>query len=329
MFQRCLFLFCLWTWSWCAIASEEVVFLHSGHQLSGQYQSPLNGQHAKAVLLFVHGDGAMTYDADGYYAIFWQPLREKGFAIFSWDKPGVGKSTGRWLNQSMSDRQSEVRAAAKAVQDKYGFTSKQTGLVGFSQAGWVLPELAKQPSGFGFMIGIGFASDWIAQGRYYARTRLAITGASSEALKAGLADYDKEIALLRTQPSFLHYQSVVGEGDLSKERYSFVLRNFQSNAEADYPRIAIPTLLLWGDQDLNVDARSEYRWWQVHPNPWVTTQLIKNASHGLLKADTFHSQQFGLLQWIKLMWMEQDAMAPGALPTLLTWLNNDMMYKSQ
>ena len=135
---------------------QELIFEHGQDRLSGHYLQPTNGIPAKAVLIFVHGDGATEYDAHGYYDIIWQPLLEKGYAIFSWDKPNIGKSTGNWLAQSMQDRQSEVLAAVAAVQKKYHFSAANTGLIGFSQAGWVVPALANRADKIAFSIGIGF-----------------------------------------------------------------------------------------------------------------------------------------------------------------------------
>ena len=115
--------------------AEKVTFKDGETTLSGHYLEPTNGKKAKAVLLFVHGDGDMTYDAEGYYPFIWNELRKNGYAVFSWDKANVGDSTGNGLNQSMIDRQREVVAGIDFVQKKYNFNTKNTALFGFSQAG--------------------------------------------------------------------------------------------------------------------------------------------------------------------------------------------------
>ncbi len=61
--------------------AQTLVFKHGQHSLSGHYLAATNNKPAKAVLLFVHGDGATPYDADGYYNIIWESLREQGYAI--------------------------------------------------------------------------------------------------------------------------------------------------------------------------------------------------------------------------------------------------------
>lgn len=301
-------------------SAKEVLFKHGDHSLSGHYLEASNGKPAKAVLLFVHGDGAMSYDAEGYYDFIWEPLREKGYAIFSWDKPNVGNSSGSWLEQSMADRQSEVLAAIDTVQKRYHFTAQNTGLIGFSQAGWVLPALSKKTSKVAFVVGVGFATNWVEQGRYLTATRLQLEGKSAQQISSALDAYNNDIKFFRQRPSYKEYVKQSGEGVMDKARYEFVLNNFEADASSDYSQISVPSLFVWGEKDLNVDAKEEFKWWQNHPNKFVTTKLIANASHGMLNASSFSEQNFGYKQWIKLMWLEQDAFAEDFFPTLIDWL---------
>jgi pimeloyl-ACP methyl ester carboxylesterase len=305
--------------------AEEISFKHEKNRLSGHYLDATNGKPAKAVLLFVHGDGPMPYDAEGYYNFIWAPLRESGYAIFSWDKPNVGNSSGNWLDQSMVERQSEVLAAIEWVQSKYHFTHINTGLVGFSQAGWVLPALATNTSKIGFIVGIGFAANWIEQGKYYTSTKHRLANKNKNQIMVALDDYAKEIVFFKTSASYSQYLEFAGEEAMTKKRYQFVLRNFKSDASHDYSTIEIPSLFLWGVNDLNVDAKHEFEWWQTNNNKFVTTQMIPNASHGMLNSESFDSQVFGVGQWIKLMWFGQEALAPEFLPIMLTWLDHHNM----
>ncbi|WP_427983572.1 alpha/beta hydrolase family protein [Agarivorans sp.] len=300
--------------------AEEVTFKHKNTRLSGHYLASTNGKPAKAILLFVHGDGAMTYDAGGYYNLIWEPLRQNGYAVFSWDKPNVGGSSGDWLEQTMFDRQSEVLAAIDFVQHRYNFTAQTTGLIGFSQAGWVLPAISNQNSKMGFVIGIGFATNWVEQGRYYTKIDCQLAGKNKKQISAALADYTKEISFLLQAPSYSEYVKFAGKKAMTKERFQFVLNNFKSDAKQDYSEIKVPSLYLWGEKDLNVNAKQEFASWKENNNSFVTTMLIANASHAMLNADSFSGQSIGALQWIKLMWLEQDAFAVEFIPTILAWL---------
>jgi len=146
------------------------------------YISPKNTDTAKAIIIFVHGDGPMNYQAEGYYPLIWNRLRKLGYAIFSWDKPGIGNSTGHWLNQSMADRQSEVHAAIKFIQKKFHHSSN-IGLLGFSQAGWVIPAVAKDNENVSFAIGIGFAMNWLEQSWYLTKNALPLKEKTNEKLQ--------------------------------------------------------------------------------------------------------------------------------------------------
>lgn len=82
--------------------AERLQFKHGGTQLSGHHFLPYNcakNNSAKAVIIFVHGDGDVTYDANGYYRFIWKYLKTNGYAIFSWDKSGTGKSEGNRLEE--------------------------------------------------------------------------------------------------------------------------------------------------------------------------------------------------------------------------------------
>jgi alpha-beta hydrolase superfamily lysophospholipase len=302
--------------------SEEITFKHKQDTLSGHYLAATNGKPAKAILLFVHGDGAMTYNAEGYYDTIWETLRKNGYAVFSWDKPNIGNSSGNWLKQSMADRQSEVLAAIEFAQNKYHFNPSNTGLIGFSQAGWVLPALANEASKVSFIIGIGFATNWINQGRYYTKINRQLAGQSESEITIALDEYTQEISFLKENLSHAEYSKFAKKSVMTPNRYQFVLNNFMSDASSDYSKIKVPSLFLWGAEDLNVDSKQEFEEWQTHKNEFVTTKLIANANHGMLNSQLFDKQEFGFQQWIKLMWLGQDSLAPEFLPTVLTWLDN-------
>ena len=69
--------------------AKQVTFKNGDDLLSGHYLLPDSGK-PRAVILFVHGDGPLGYDAHGYYPLIWERLLSKWFAIFIWDKPVIG-----------------------------------------------------------------------------------------------------------------------------------------------------------------------------------------------------------------------------------------------
>jgi alpha-beta hydrolase superfamily lysophospholipase len=154
-----------------AAETEQVTFNNGEDSLSGHYLLPDRGK-PKAVILFVHGDGPLEYDAHGYYQLIWKRLLRQGFVIFSWDKPGVGASIGNGLSQSTQQRQQEVQSAIDFLQINYGYPGDQTGLLGYSREGWIVPAMVNNNPSIGFIIGIGFAINWLEQSWYLTHVRL-------------------------------------------------------------------------------------------------------------------------------------------------------------
>jgi alpha/beta superfamily hydrolase len=222
--------------------AEYVTFQHDKNQLSAYYLTPDDKVKVKGVILFVHGDGAMPFDAHGYYEHIWDHILDSGYAIFSWDKPGVGKSTGNWLSQSMQDRQDEVRAAISFIKDHYDYEAGQIGLMGFSQAGWIVPAVARNNKDVGFIIGIGFAMNWMDQYWYMTETRMRHDGASKQLLEKAFNVYLEDFAFFKSNPGYKAYTKRHADDEdlMFKERFGFVKKNFLSDATEDYKGIFHP-----------------------------------------------------------------------------------------
>jgi len=106
------------------------------------------GCNSQSTALIVHGDGPQDrWSASGYLPIV-NALLDECIAVFSWDKPGIGGSTGNWLSQSMDDRAVVASAALEYVRNLDESSGKRIGYLGFSQAGWVIP-IASSLSGAG------------------------------------------------------------------------------------------------------------------------------------------------------------------------------------
>ncbi len=309
------------------VAKTIVTFEHGDDSLVGHYLPATSKEKNGAVILFVHGDGALNYEAEGYYPLIWESLRQQGYSIFSWDKPGVGDSTGNWLSQSMSDRQGEVRAAIRFLQRNYGYSGQQIGLLGFSQAGWVIPAVAANNPNVGFVIGIGFAIDWISQGEYHTKTRLRVQQASAAETAQALKNYRQLLTNFAKYSSYADYRQDLKDDDkihggLSEDRFSFVHKNYRVNAYKDYQGIEQPLLILLGEDDLNVDVKDTQRQlleiFAEKRN--MTLMILPNATHSLLKSQYFNVQSPGLWFWLKLMWMEEDALSDEFFPVLESWL---------
>lgn len=324
-------------WLFCALTfissmniittyAEHISFKSAEHTLSGYYIKPDSKAQTKGVVLFVHGDGTLPYDAHGYYEPIWDQLLDAGYAVFSWDKLGVGGSSGDWLNQSMQDRQNEVLAAIDFVKNKYGYQSGYIGLMGFSQAGWVAPAVAKNNKDVGFLIGVGFAINWLDQSWYLTKMRLTQEQATQKEIDQAYKKHQKEAMFWTKSPTYQQYlkQFATDTDSMSKARFEFVKKNVLSDAQKDYQDLRQPTLILLGEKDLNVDVKNT---WSVlnkvsngHNN--LAIRIIPNATHSLLKHSEFGTQNPGLYFLLKLIWYGDDAYSPAFFNELRGWIKS-------
>lgn len=303
--------------------AETIHFDSNGNRLSGVYLPPYPGLPACGVIITVHGDGPLDREAHGYYPLIWKPLRERGYAVLSWDKPGVGDSSGNWLQQSMADRQQEVLAAIAYVEHRFG-PQQTLGLLGFSQAGWVVPAVANQHPGVDFLIGIGFAINWAEQGWYLTQTRLQRQGASPQTLQRARKQYQRHLAFLTRRPSYADYLASVPdqESPMSPDRFVFALKNLHADASAEYPTITQPLLILLGEDDLNVDIRRTESFLESlrQSHPHFQINVLPGATHSLLDSRHFNTQNPGFVFLMKLHLFGDDAVSPRLNPVLDQWL---------
>ncbi|EOC1281802.1 alpha/beta hydrolase [Cronobacter turicensis] len=124
--------------------SRVITFTHNEDILEGTLTLPA-GVSSPPVVVLIHGDGAQDRWSQGGYLPLVNDLLAKGIAVYSWDKPGVGESRGNWLAQTMRDRSDEATVALKTLKKQPELLQSRFGFLGFSQAGWVVPQAAMLP----------------------------------------------------------------------------------------------------------------------------------------------------------------------------------------
>ena len=295
---------------------EPFAFSANTAQLAGTLWLP--DQPAQAAVVLVHGDGPQNRTSDDGYASLINTLLDAGIAVAAWDKPGVGASTGNWLNQSMQDRTAETRAALETLTSR---VDAPVGALGFSQAGWVLPALSAEDAAF--LVLIGPAVSWQQQGDYYTRVRLEREGHAASEIAEILAQSAEQDDLMfgaaaRYDPA----------ADLTEDRWGFIQRNRTADARADLRRLTLPVLALWGADDLNVDAQSDaaiYRETIQASHPATRVQIVPDATHSLLKSGPYNWQL--TLQWpwftqLRFLLEGRRAYAPGTLDLITRWITD-------
>ena len=124
------------------IETESVSFISQGVRLSGTLYTP---QVSHAAVVLVHGSGQEPRMRE-----FATLLVASGCAVLTYDKRGIGASEGVYAGPEVGTNNIEstnlhllaqdARAAVNVLKQK--LPSLPIGLLGFSQAGWIIPLAA-------------------------------------------------------------------------------------------------------------------------------------------------------------------------------------------
>jgi dienelactone hydrolase len=133
---------------------QDVKFESQGVTLAGSILTP---KKTVAAVVIVHGSDPVKREMD--FAI---RLAKEGIAVLTYDKRGVGESGGVYVGPSVGtnnidttnlnllshDASSAVNTLRTYLKDK----KTPIGLVGFSQAGWIIPIAASKNPQIEFMV---------------------------------------------------------------------------------------------------------------------------------------------------------------------------------
>jgi uncharacterized protein len=171
-------------------ASATGFFTNGDVRLSYQLDTPAGRPPFPAVVIG-HGSGETTKE-------MCRPLSarflERGFATFCYDKRGVGQSTGTYLNIGLKGSEerfallaSDMAAAVTFLRAQRHIENARIGLMGPSQAGWIIP-LAAELASPAFMILLAGPTVSVGEEIYYSKFAENTTTPVAE-LSAILAKY--------------------------------------------------------------------------------------------------------------------------------------------
>lgn len=298
---------------------RQVSFEVEGAVLSGTLVTP-TGVSTPPIAIIIHGDGAQDRFSNSGYLPLINTLVDAGIGVFSWDKAGIGDSTGNWLHQTMDDRADEAIAAANAIATLDGVDSNRIGFLGFSQAGWVLPRVANTMTP-AFTVIVGGAVSWRDQGTYYSRIEMVSQGITPDLIESRLLD--------RT----LNYDAVFASAsdpsrapDMDMDRFRFVAGAYWEDSTDLIAEMKGPILAVWGADDLNVDAKADSATYRQQLMPITDARhvfVIGDATHGLLRANLFNYQLVDDWPWYHqylFIGMGRTAYAENSIGLIADWI---------
>lgn len=133
---------------------QDVKFESQDITLAGSFVEP---KKPVAAVVIVHGSDPVKREIE-----FAKRLAKEGIAVFTYDKRGVGESGGVYVGPSVGTNNIDPANLTLLAQDANAATATfQTylkdkkipiGLVGFSQAGWIIPMAASKNPQINFMV---------------------------------------------------------------------------------------------------------------------------------------------------------------------------------
>jgi uncharacterized protein len=252
---------------------EEITFASGSFQVVGDLRLP-EGTAPFPVVLFVHGSGAADRTEFGMYLPLMERMLRLGYAVYSWDKPGTGESTGQINEGRVYHQRAQIVLDAIEVMKKHpDIDPSRIGLWGISQGGYVMPLALSQTKDIAFMICVscaGVAGD--DQLAYQLISQAICDGVPPEKdaqLKALLSKLD-EARTFETYQEYVHYREVlsalqeIGSDTTTGFRVPGIIpeQAWQANdPEIEgcwnpvrvVEQVRFPVLVINGDKDTNLD----------------------------------------------------------------------------
>lgn len=261
---------------------ERVTIPTNGGTLSAVVTTPKHDK-PKGIIVFVHGDGAQEATQDGGYKPLMERFAKQGFISISWDKPGIGKSSGNWLNQSMDNRANEVNQVIEWMKVKYPDSTSKIGLWGASQAGWVIPKAMNANNDIDFSILAAPAINWMRQGEYNTGWQTKDAGKTTKEIKQAQQNFLSDSALISKNKTYESYKQNGGKEDMIPDRYNFIRKNMNQDATLDLSKVKAKIYLVLAEKDKNVDsAETKNVYTQQIKKENLETQTIPNVSHQMI-----------------------------------------------
>jgi pimeloyl-ACP methyl ester carboxylesterase len=125
------------------MTSVELSVEHAGYTLAGTLHLPASTRPVPAVLM-LQGSGAADRNSGDFFPPIRQAFLSRGLAVYSFDKPGIGESSGNWRHVALFDQATQAERVIGRVQEQPQIDARRVGLWGHSQGAWVTQIVASR-----------------------------------------------------------------------------------------------------------------------------------------------------------------------------------------
>jgi pimeloyl-ACP methyl ester carboxylesterase len=261
---------------------DDLAFVSGEDTLVGRLRLP-EGDDPFPAIIWIHGSGMSTREeAQNLTAEF---IRV-GFAVFHYDKRGVGDSEGRYSGVSsgnserlLAELAADAAAAADFLAARADIDAAHIGLFGASQAGWIIPQVPALTENVHF-----------------------IGSFSGPTVTVGIENLYS--AMTNDQNGGVTLQEI----DESSERLADYQFNFGYDPRADIEALEIPALWILGRRDASIPVRETAAILEEIKAEFdkpFTIFIYPNGTHGMVDADTGRFLPF--MEQIALPWFYSQA----------------------
>ena len=277
---------------------EDVQFTSEAIKVAGTLSRPVSGGRVPAIVL-VHGSGPEDRD----YVLPWARfLVRHGVAVLGYDKRGVGGSGGDWNNASFDDLAGDAIAAVQYLKTRPDIDGGRIGLLGISQAGWILPLAAVRSQDVSFLISLSGAGVPVADTTLdQASNEMTASGMKPPTIAAILDLMKRQYHFARTGQGWDEYTAAraalaakIGQPPDSfpaapdHPHWQVVKRLYFHDPGPTLRRLQTPTLAIWGELDNNIlPGKNKTAWAEALKTAGhrdYTLTVLPKANHSLFEA---------------------------------------------
>lgn len=321
------------------IGREEVTFKNGDVTLAGTLLIP-NSKGKHPAVVYTHGGGPQlreTYWGLGYL------FAARGFVVLSYDKRGVGKSTGNWGEASFEDLADDAVAGARFLQARTDVAANQIGFLGQSQGGWIAPLAASRSPDAAFAIALaGGGLSPAVQELFDSEYELAKAGYTADEVKDALAfqklkneiialpsniakwdEYARARAVAKDQKWFRHPGIDIRGPEKRDDPFWTHMRRFYVYDPAPALRASkAPLLAIFGELDTpegviaNVSAITQIM--DQAGRKDYTIKVYPNGSHNLMEVPPDNPKE-----WVRL-----KRFPPGFFDTMVDWTTTQLRRRA-
>ncbi len=260
------------------------VIKNGNNDLGGTLELPSNLSKPVPAFVYVHGSGPSTRQEGTLASTRLAPM---GIAVLRYDKRGNGSSTGQNLNnvgafnsRSAFDKLSDDAIAwVKFLKQHDAIDTEKIGIIGVSQAGWIMPVIASKSADIKYMVNIVGPAVSVGEEIFYS----GLTGNTPQG-NNNSGHTDEELDSLLAEFRGVH--------------------GFDPQPHLD--DLSIPVIWVLGEKDYSIPVPKTVRILEklVNENQKEIDIIVKpNANHSMIDITTgtridIWNGQDGILNWL-------------------------------